>query len=87
MIVRREFCYILYASSRTTKNIRNVSLAFMRKNGFVAEAFANYDSYSHICLCKSKLSNSSHLLPICLQVASADFTNKRKLCFFPVQLA
>jgi hypothetical protein len=53
-----------------------------------AEAFPNYDGYGHICLCKSKLSNSSHLLPIYLQVTSADFTNKNMLlCFFSLQLA
>lgn len=49
-----------------------------------AEEFPNYDGYSHICLCESKLSNSLHLLPICLQVTSADFTSKNKLfCFSP----
>lgn len=39
-----------------------------------AEAFPNYDGYSHICLCKSKLPSSSHLFPIRLQVTSAEFT-------------
>lgn len=42
-----------------------------------AEALSNYDGYSHICLCKSKLHSSSHLLPIHLQVTSADFPTER----------
>ena len=33
-----------------------------------------------------KQAKSSHLLPIYLQVTSADFTNKNKLCFFSLTL-